>query len=95
MYGSPGLQVVGTDEFLDRDGFDLALSARRRSRAWARRAHGPICLLGLAGRGVPGGERTVAPDGVAVVEGVRALHRMFRDADDVRVWVDGDVRDAP
>jgi uridine kinase len=53
----------------------------------------------LAGRGAryaawdwdarrPGDERTVEPQGLVVVEGVCALHRMFRDAYDVRVWVD-------
>ena len=42
----------------------------------------------------PGGLRTILPDGLVVVEGVCALHRMFRDAYDVRVWVEApyDVR---
>ncbi len=82
-----GAQVVGTDEFWDGDRFELPrlhsevfepLLADRAARyaAWdwdARR---------------PGGERTVEPQGVVVVEGVCALHRMFREAYDVRVWVD-------
>lgn len=89
----PGAQVVGTDEFWDGDGFDLdrlraevfePLVASREARyaSWdwaARRA---------------GGERTVTPTGVVVVEGVCALHRMFREDYDVRVWVEApyDVR---
>ena len=32
--------------------------------------------------------RTVRPTGVVVVEGVCALHRMFRDDMAVRIWVD-------
>ena len=83
----PSAQVVGTDEFWDGDGFDL-----RRLRA---EVFAPL----LAGRDAhyaswdwnarrPGGERTVAPQGVVVVEGVCALHRTFRDAYDVRVWVE-------
>ena len=41
----------------------------------------------------PAGPRTLSPEGIVVVEGVCALHRMFRDYD-VRVWVDApyDVR---
>ena len=83
----PSAQVVGTDEFWDGEGFDLArlradvfepllagASARYASWDWERRR--------------PRGQRTVLPRGVVVVEGVCALHRMFRDAYDVRVWVD-------
>ena len=40
----------------------------------------------------PGGTLTVIPTGTVVVEGVCALHRMFRDAYDVRVWVDAPAR---
>ena len=82
-----GAQVVSTDEFWDGEGFELSrlrgevfepLLADRRARyaAWdwvARR---------------PGGTRVVEPRGIVVVEGVCALHRMFRDDYDVRVWVE-------
>lgn len=82
-----GAQVVSTDEFWDGDGFDLArlraevfepLLAGREARyaSWdweARRA---------------GGIRAVRPRGVVVVEGVCALHGMFRNDYDVRVWVE-------
>jgi uridine kinase len=38
--------------------------------------------------------RVVEPAGILVIEGVCALHRMFRDHENVRVWVDApaDVR---
>jgi uridine kinase len=83
----PRAEVVGTDEFWDGAGFDLA---RLRAEVFE-----PL-LSGRPARyaswnwqgGRAGGERTVAPDGVVVVEGVCALHRMFRDDYDVRVWVD-------
>ena len=82
-----GAQVVSTDEFWDGEGFELSrlraevfepLLARREARyaSWdwtARR---------------PGGTRVVQPRGIVVVEGVCALHRMFRDDYDVRVWVE-------
>ena len=83
----PGAQVVGTDEFWNGEGFDLerlrdevvdplATGREARYASWdwdARR---------------PGGKRRVMPEGIVVVEGVCALHRMFRDAYDVRVWVE-------
>jgi uridine kinase len=83
----PGAQIVSTDEFWDTERFDLA---RLRAEVFD-----PL----LAGRAAvfaswdwearrPGPTRTVAPKGVVVVEGVCALHRMFRDAYDVRVWVE-------
>jgi uridine kinase len=89
----PGAQIVGTDEFWDGGGFDLdrlraevfeplvaGRTARYASWNWAARR--------------AGGERTVSPHGVVVVEGVCALHRMFRDDYDVRAWVEApyDVR---
>jgi hypothetical protein len=94
MDARPVLELIGaarpTRSFTfvwDGNGFELS---RLRAEVFE-----PL----LAGRGAryaawdwdarrPGDERTVAPQGVVVVEGVCALHRMFRDAYDVRVWVD-------
>jgi len=88
-----GAQILGTDEFWNGEGFDLerlrnevfeplvaGRPARFASWEWVARRPGP--------------ERTVRPDGIVVVEGVCALHRMFRDDYDVRVWVDApyDIR---
>jgi uridine kinase len=83
----PGAQVVGTDEFWDGDGFDLGRLQRE--------VFEPLC----GGREAryaswdwdarrPGEEQRVTPVGIVVVEGVCALHRMFRAAYDVRVWVE-------
>jgi uridine kinase len=83
----PEAQIVGTDEFWDGGSFDLVRlrrevfgplvsgrTARFESFDWAAQA--------------PGGERAVEPRGIVVVEGVCALHRMFRDDYALRVWVD-------
>ena len=91
--GSHSAQVVATDSFWDGSQFDLE---RLRSDVldvvlggetaffetwdWATRRAGP--------------ERQVDPHGVVVIEGVCALHEMFRSDEQVRVWVDApaDVR---
>jgi uridine kinase len=83
----PGAQVVGTDEFWDGSEFELSRlqaevfepllagqTAEFASWNWAARRSGET--------------RAVTPEGIVVVEGVCALHRMFRGAYDVRVWVE-------
>lgn len=80
-------QLVGTDEFWDGEGFDLA---RLRAEVFEPLAAGRAAHFASwdwEGRR-PGPPRTVTPAGIVVVEGVCALHRMFRDAYDLRVWVD-------
>ena len=83
----PGAQVVGTDEFWDGSGFELS---RLRDEVFEPLLSGGTAVFAAwdwpSRR--PGGLRTVTPEGVVVVEGVCALHRMFRDAYDVRVWVE-------
>lgn len=83
----PGADIVGTDEFWDGEGFDLA---RLRAEVFEPLLAGrPARYASWDWQGRhAGGERTVTPDGVVVVEGVCALHRMFRADYDVRVWVD-------
>lgn len=89
----PGAQVVGTDEFWDGESFDLD---RLRTEVFDPLLAGRMATYEAwdwtAQR--PAGARTVAPAGLVVVEGVCALHRLFRDAYDVRVWVEApyDVR---
>ena len=83
----PGAQVVGTDEFWNGESFALSrlraevfdpllLEREARYAAWDWDA------------GRPGDERAIVPAGVVVVEGVCALHAMFRGDYDVRVWVE-------
>jgi uridine kinase len=83
----PGAQVVGTDEFWDGEGFALS---RLRSEVFDPLVAGRVARFeswDWAARR-PGGLRSVSPEGIIVVEGVCALHRMFRDDYDVRVWVE-------
>jgi uridine kinase len=88
-----GASVVGTDEFWDGAGFDLA---RLRAEVFEPLVHDEPATFAsfdwVAGR--PCGSRTVEPAGVVVVEGVCALHRMFRADYHLRVWVEAprDVR---
>lgn len=83
-----GAQVVATDEFWDGTGFDLRRvrrevldvllageTARYRSWDWSGRRLRPA-------------ERTLVPRGLVVLEGVCALHRLFRDDEDLRVWIE-------
>lgn len=89
----PDAQIVGTDEFWDGKGFDLArLRAEVFEPLLAGRAASYDAWDWSAGR--RGDRRKIEPRRIVVVEGVCALHRMFRDAYDVRVWVEApyDVR---
>ena len=82
-----GAQVVSTDEFWDGVGFELP---RLRAEVFEPLVDGRDARYAAwdwdARR--PGGTRTVEPRGIVVVEGVCALHRIFRDDYDVRVWVE-------
>jgi uridine kinase len=84
----PGAQVVGTDEFWDGTEFELSRlraeviepllrgeSPEYRGFSWELQRRLPE-------------PRAVRPEGVIVVEGVCALHQMFREAYDLRIWVD-------
>ena len=83
-----GAQVVGTDEFWDGTEFELSRlrveviepllrgeQAGYRAFSWELQQRLPE-------------PRVVGPEGVVVVEGVCALHAMFREAYDLRIWVD-------
>jgi uridine kinase len=82
-----GAQVVSTDEFWDGAEFDLS---RLRAELFEPLLAGRVATFASwdweARR--PGEAHSVAPEGVVVVEGVCALHRLFRDDYDVRVWVE-------
>lgn len=87
------VQIVATDSFWNGSGFDLdrlrsdvvdVLLASRTARTdewdWHRKQLRP--------------GRSIEPSGVVIIEGVCALHEMFRHDLDVRIWVDAphDVR---
>ena len=87
------VQVVATDSFWNGAGFDLD------------RLRTDVVDVLLAGEVATYDEwdwhaqvlrpgRTVEPTGVVIVEGVCALHQMFRDDLAVRIWIDApyDVR---
>jgi uridine kinase len=82
-----GAQVVSTDEFWDGEGFELSrLRAEVFEPLLAGRTAEYASWDWVARR--PGGIHRVEPSGIVVVEGVCALHRMFREDYDVRVWVE-------
>ena len=83
----PGAEVVSTDEFWDDAEFDLSRLRREVFELLLEGRTARFATWDWIGRR-PGPERTVAPEGIVVVEGVCALHRMFRDDYDVRAWVE-------
>jgi uridine kinase len=89
----PGAEIVSTDEFWNGTEFDLS---RLRREVFDRLAVGEDARFASFDwvTQEPLGERTVRPAGIVVVEGVCALHRLFRDDYDLRVWVEAprDVR---
>jgi len=84
----PGAQVVGTDEFWDGAEFELS---RLRGEVIEPLLRGePLEYRAFSWelqRPLPE-PRAVRPEGVIVIEGVCALHKMFRQAYDLRIWVD-------
>ena len=88
----PVVQIVATDSFWSGTQFDLS-----------RLRHQVLDEL-LAGvrasyeqwdwsAAQMAGTRIIEPTGVVIVEGVCALHQMFRDDLDVRIWVDAPYDD--
>lgn len=81
------VQVVATDSFWDGTRFDLP---RLRSQVLDALLRGETATYDewdWAAKRLSG-ERAVQPTGVVVIEGVCALHQMFRHDLDVRVWVE-------
>ncbi len=83
----PGAHVVATDVFWDGERFDLE---RLRREVVDPLTRGKPARYGLYDRkrGRIGEERVVAAQGIVVVEGVCALHRLLRDAYAVRILVE-------
>lgn len=84
----PGARVVGTDEFWDGAEFELSRlraevlepllrgeQAEYRAFSWELQRRVPEPCV-------------VRPEGVIVVEGVCALHVLYREAYDLRIWVE-------
>jgi uridine kinase len=85
----PDAQVVATDAFWDGAGF--ALDRLKREVIDPLVAGEPAVFEAWDwAAAAPRGSTTVAPSGVVVVEGVCALHRDFRSAYALRVWVETD-----
>ncbi len=84
----PGAQVVGTDEFWDGVSFELTrlrsevIEPLLRGEPAEYRAYSWPLQRPLEQA------RVVLPQGVIVVEGVCALHLLFREAYDLRIWVE-------
>jgi uridine kinase len=83
----PRAQIVSTDEFWDGEGFDLARLAREVVAPLSEARPATFSSYDWAAQALRG-SRTIEPEGVVVIEGVCALHRMLRDAYAVRVWVE-------
>jgi len=83
----PGAAVVGTDEFWDGSSFELSRLRREVLDPLVRGRAARFASFDWAVREARG-ERVVEPAGIVVVEGVCALHRMFRDDYQLRVWVE-------
>lgn len=89
-----GAQVVATDEFWNGDSFDLSRVLTEVVEPLARGDEVRYRAFSWPDQALEDGERVVRPEGVVVIEGVCALHQMFRDEYDLRVWVEAprDVR---
>lgn len=84
----PGAQIVGTDEFWNGSEFELSRLRREVLEPLLRGVPARYQGFDWRKRRRFEGDRVVVPEGIVVVEGVCALHRMLREAYDVRVWVD-------
>jgi uridine kinase len=83
----PAAAVIGTDEFWDGREFELSRLRREVFDAFVAGRAADFATFDWAAQR-PSGRRTVEPHGVVVVEGVCALHRLFRDDYDLRIWVE-------
>ena len=83
-----GAQVVGTDEFWDGTGFELSRLRAEVLDPVMRGEPAEYRAFSWELRRPAAKPRVVRPQGVIVVEGVCALHVLFREAYDLRIWVD-------
>ena len=83
----PGAEIVSTDEFWNGREFELSRLRREVFDPLVAGRSAQFASFDWSAR-EERGARLVAPEGIVVVEGVCALHRMFRDDYDLRVWVE-------
>ena len=83
-----GAQVVGTDEFWDGAEFELSRLRAEVLDPLLREEHAEYRAFSWELQEQLPTARRIQPEGVIVIEGVCALHVLFRDAYDLRIWVE-------
>ena len=83
----PNTEVVSTDSFWNGELFDLE---RLRTEVIDVLASNKTATIGSfeMASSMPRPTRTIRPRNVVIIEGVCALHQMFRNQFELRVWVD-------
>ena len=84
----PGAQIVGTDEFWDGHDFELSRLRTDVVEPILRGEPAEFHAYSWELQRPFDRARVVLPRGVIVIEGVCALHAMFREAYDLRIWVE-------
>ena len=84
----PAAQIVSTDEFWDGAEFELSRLLAEVLAPIARGEQAEYHAFSWERQAPLAEPRIVPPNGVIVIEGVCALHKMFREAYDLRVWVE-------
>jgi uridine kinase len=84
----PNAQIVGTDEFWDGSGFELSRLRADVLEPILNGEQAEYCAFSWELRARLDEPRVVRPAGVIVIEGVCALHELFRQAYDLRIWVE-------
>lgn len=84
----PEAQVVSTDEFWDGAEFELSRLRAEVIEPLLRVETAEYRAFDWKTQRLFETARVVRPRGVIVVEGVCALHVLFREAYDLRIWVD-------
>jgi len=84
----PNAQVVSTDEFWDGAEFELSRLRAEVLEPILRGERAEYHAFSWELQTRLAEPRPVRPEGVIVIEGVCALHAIFREAYDLRVWVE-------
>ena len=84
----PGAQIVSTDEFWNGAEFELSRLRAEVLEPVLRGETAEYRAFSWESQRLLAAPRAVRPRGVIVIEGVCALHALFREAYDLRVWVD-------